>query len=110
MDGIWVLDVKERPNRPEAVWVERAGEAVGRRKHSFLIAKACEDCEGSSCGDEGRVVVVKSSGGDMPASSILKAFSGAGRVVWGGDLSLGFMIMSGTLKIHTTVGLPKART
>lgn len=22
------------PNRPEAVWVERAGEAVGRRKHS----------------------------------------------------------------------------
>lgn len=81
IDVIWVLGVKERPNRPEAVWVEREGEGVGRREHSFLFAEACEDCEESSFGDEGRVVVVKSPGGDMPASSILKAFSGAGRVV-----------------------------
>lgn len=66
------------PNRPEAVWVGRAGEAVGRRKHSSL---ACEDCEGSSFGDEGRVVVVKSPGGDMLAAAVLKAFSGASRVV-----------------------------
>lgn len=42
---------------------------------------ACGDCEGSSFGDEGRVVVVQSPGGDMLAAAILKAFSAARRVV-----------------------------
>lgn len=32
---------------------------------------ACGDCEGSSFGDEGRVVVVQSPGGDMLAAAIL---------------------------------------
>lgn len=35
---IWVLDVKERANRPEAVWMERADEAVGRWEQGFLFA------------------------------------------------------------------------
>lgn len=36
IDIIWVLGVKERASRPEAVWVERAGEAVGRWEQGCL--------------------------------------------------------------------------
>lgn len=56
-------------------------ERVRRLEDGSTALLACGDCEGSSFGDEGRVVVVQSPGGDMLAAAILKAFSGARRVV-----------------------------